>query len=88
MSNTCWMCDGDGFAQSGGGNCPRCGGGGKEPHGLLQNVLVVSGDTDPVRAELDRSNLRAALRLGQLTATAIRQACYGGDGPMPERKGL
>ena len=48
-------------------------------------VLIVSGEADPVRAELDRSNIRAALSLGQLTAAAIHQACFGGDGPLGAR---
>ncbi len=30
MRQTCYRCDGDGFGNHG-GNCPRCGGGGKEP---------------------------------------------------------
>lgn len=30
VAASCYQCDGDGYAP-GGGNCPRCGGGGKEP---------------------------------------------------------
>lgn len=35
----CHFCDGDGYAV-GGGNCPRCGGGGKEPMILPPDTLA------------------------------------------------
>lgn len=47
---TCLLCDGDGFAQ-GGGNCPRCGGGGKEltmtpvnPHSQQEEIIEINED--------------------------------------------
>lgn len=30
MAEACYQCDGDGFGPNYAGNCPRCGGGGKE----------------------------------------------------------
>ena len=64
MIELCYQCDGDGFSASG-GNCTRCGGGGKEPTSYPSERVMVAYRLPGGRiVQVDDSAAKGALVIG------------------------